>query len=133
MPRVAGYSATPQSRKLGLKDGTRLAVVGAPEGWPLEAPPAVENVDGDDAADVILAFVRDLATLDGGIGGWGRRIAPAGMVWVLWPRKAAGHRSEVDENAIREAALVRGLVDVKVAAVDTDWSGLKLVWRKENR
>lgn len=130
---MAGDSATPQSRKLGLKDGTRLAVVGAPGGWVLDAPPAVISVDGDEPADVILAFVRDLATIDGNIDGWGRRIAPAGAVWVLWPRKAAGHRSEVDENAIREAALSRGLVDVKVAAADTDWSGLKVVWRKENR
>jgi hypothetical protein len=130
---VAGYSTTPQSRKLGLKDGTRLAVVGTPDGWELDAPPDVVDVDGDDPADVILTFVRDLATLDGGLDGWARRIAPAGAVWVLWPRKAAGHRSEVDENAIREAALGRGLVDVKVAAVDIDWSGLKVVWRKENR
>lgn len=134
-PAVAGYSATPQSRKLGLEDGTRLAVVGAPDGWELDGPPDVVEADGQggDPADVILAFARDLATIDGGLDGWARRIAPAGTVWVLWPRKAAGHRSEVDENAIREAALSRGLVDVKVAAVDTDWSGLKLVWRKENR
>ena len=130
---MAGYSATPQSRKLGLKDGTRLVVDGAPEGWALDAPPAVVDVGEDEPADVVLAFVRDLATIDGGLDGWARRVAPAGAVWVLWPRKAAGHRSEVDENAIREAALSRGLVDVKVAAVDTDWSGLRLVWRRENR
>ncbi len=133
MSDVAGYSATPQSRKLGLKDGTRLVVDGAPEGWALDAPPAVVDVGEDEPADVVLAFVRDLATIDGGLDGWARRVAPAGAVWVLWPRKAAGHRSEVDENAIREAALSRGLVDVKVAAVDTDWSGLRLVWRRENR
>lgn len=130
---AAGYSATPQSRKLGLKAGTRLAVVGAPDGWELDAPPAVVDAGADGPADVVLAFVRELAAIDGGLDGWAARIAPAGMVWVLWPRKAAGHRSEVDENAIREAALERGLVDVKVAAVDTDWSGLKIVWRKENR
>jgi len=134
---VAGYSATPQSRKLGLKDGTRLVVDGAPGGWELDTPPDVVAVDGsadgDDAADMVLTFVRDLATLDGSLDRWARRVAPAGAVWVLWPRKAAGHRSEVDENAIRQAALSRGLVDVKVAAVDTDWSGLKVVWRRENR
>jgi hypothetical protein len=52
---------------------------------------------------------------------------------VAWPRKASGHVSEVDENAVREAALAVGLVDVKVAAIDDDWSGLKIVWRRENR
>ena len=61
------------------------------------------------------------------------RIRPAGALWIAWPRKAAGHRSDVDENLIRDSALAIGLVDVKVAAIDTDWSGLKLVWRKENR
>jgi hypothetical protein len=57
----------------------------------------------------------------------------AGGLWIAWPRKAAGHVSDVDENAIREAALARKLVDVKVAAIDEDWSGLKLVWRREHR
>ena len=52
---------------------------------------------------------------------------------MAWPRKAAGHVSDVDENAIRAAALELGMVDVKVAAIDTDWSGLKIMWRKENR
>jgi hypothetical protein len=55
------------------------------------------------------------------------------MLWAAWPRKAAGHVSDLDENVIRDAALERGLVDVKVAAIDTDWSGLKLVWRLANR
>jgi hypothetical protein len=64
---------------------------------------------------------------------WAELVFPAGAVWVAWPRKAAGHDSDVDENAIREAALAIGLVDVKVAAIDEDWSGLKIVWRKENR
>jgi hypothetical protein len=64
---------------------------------------------------------------------WGEQIFPAGACWVAWPRKAAGHVSDVDENAIRDAALELGMVDVKVAAIDEDWSGLKIVWRKENR
>ena len=64
---------------------------------------------------------------------WAERIFPSGAIWVAWPRKAAGHVSDVDENLIRNTALSMGLVDVKVAAIDTDWSGLKLVWRKELR
>ncbi len=58
---------------------------------------------------------------------------PAGAIWALWPRRAAGHVSDITDNVVRSAALDIGLVDVKVAAVDTDWSGLRLVWRRGNR
>ncbi len=63
----------------------------------------------------------------------GCAIFPAGALWVAWPRKAAGPVIDVTENAIRQAALARGLVDVKVAAIDEDWSGLKVIWRRELR
>ena len=83
-------------------------------------------------ADVIIAFVRTAAELDR-VEPSGSAIFPDGALWIAWPRKAAGHVSDVTENAIREAALPLGLVDVKVAAIDDDWSGLKLVWRREKR
>jgi hypothetical protein len=60
-------------------------------------------------------------------------VFPAGAVWVLWPRRAGGHVSDITDNVVRSAALELGLVDVKVAAVDEDWSGLRLVWRTSNR
>lgn len=82
---------------------------------------------------MILAFVTEPAQLAERLPELGRRVHPTGAVWVLWPRKAAGHVSDVTETAIRDAALPLGLVDVKVAAVDPDWSGLRLVWRRENR
>ena len=91
-----------------------------------------DRVDGG-SAGLILAFYR---TADGflkELDVLGERIRPDGMLWVAWPRKAAGHVSDLDENLIRDAALERGLVDVKVAAADTDWSALKLVWRRSNR
>jgi len=126
----SGYSATPQARKLGIRAGMRVDLVDA-RGWQLTDPPDfTPAVDGP--ADVVVWFVRqatelaDAATL-------GERVFPAGALWVAWPRKAAGHHSDVSENAIRDAVLPIGLVDVKVAAIDDDWSGLKLVWRKENR
>jgi hypothetical protein len=127
---MAGYSATPQVRKLGIKPGHRVALLGA-EGWTLTEPPDVEYVD-DGPADVIVAFIRSARELDG-LGELGQRIFPNGSLWVAWPRKAAGHVSDVTENAIRDGALPLGLVDVKVAAVDEDWSALKLVWRRERR
>ncbi len=60
-------------------------------------------------------------------------IFPGASLWIAWPRKAAGHVSDITDNLIREVCLPLGIVDVKVAAIDIDWSGLKMVWRKELR
>ena len=128
---TAGYSGTPQLKKLGIKPGLRLVVVDRPDDWEFAEPLEDVELVPPGPTDVALVFVRARAELD--MATWGKWIFPAGSVWVAWPRKAAGHVSDVDENAIRDAALELGLVDVKVAAIDTDWSGLKIVWRKENR
>ncbi|HEU5265453.1 MAG TPA: hypothetical protein VFU35_02090 [Jatrophihabitans sp.] len=128
----AGYAATPQARKLGLKPGMRVAVENAPRGWRLDDPPPYTDAAGE-PADVIIHFVRAAAEIDGRLAELARRIHPAGAVWFAWPRKAAGHASDVTENTIRDAVLPLGLVDVKVAAIDADWSGLRVVWRRENR
>jgi hypothetical protein len=126
-----GYSATPQVRKLGIKAGMRIALDGAPPGWKLQDPPPVSTARTG-PVDVLLWFVRARAQLaDAGI--CGARIYPDGALWIAWPRKAAGHVSDVTENHIRAAVLPLGLVDVKVAAIDDDWSGLKIVWRTERR
>ena len=131
---MAGYSATPQLKKLGIVAGARWDVDAAPAGWGFERPPddAMRSA-GDGPADVVLAFVRSAADLLPAIERLEPRIHPAGALWIAWPRKATGHLSDVTENDIRTTALARGLVDVKVAAIDDDWSGLKLVWRRENR
>jgi len=132
--QAAGYSGTPQLKKLGIVPGVRLAVVGAPDGWSFESPPeGVEPVAEGASADVVLLFVRTAADVRAGIPALGDSIRPAGSLWVAWPRKAAGHVSDVTENLLRDVALPLGLVDVKVAAIDADWSGLKIVWRKELR
>lgn len=128
---TAGYSATPQARKLGLRPGTRLGLEAPPDGWSLEDPPPVTDA-GDGPADVLLVFLRSAAELPR-LPALGQRIFPDGAMWVAWPRRAAGHVSDVTDNDIREAVLPHGLVDVKVAAIDTDWSGLKIVWRTERR
>jgi hypothetical protein len=129
---TAGYSATPQARKLGLKPGHRVALVAPPDGWVLTDPPELDYVGAHAAADVIVAFLRTAAELPK-VAALGRRIFPDGMLWVAWPRRAAGHRSDLTEDLIRAAVLPLGLVDVKVAAIDDDWSGLKIVWRRANR
>jgi hypothetical protein len=131
---TAGYSGTPQARKLGLRPGVRVAVVDAPAGWALtDPPPDLEFVPGAESADVVLAFVRAAEELAEIVEDEGRRIFPAGSLWLAWPRRAAGHHSDVTEDGIRAAVLPRGLVDVKVAALDADWSALKVVWRVERR
>jgi DUF3052 family protein len=130
---MAGYSSAPQARKLGLKPGLRVALDSAPPGWELTEPPAVRFVPGGEPADVIISFVHAATELTDRVAELGRRIFPDGAIWIAWPRRAGGHQSDVTENGIRAAVLPAGLVDVKVAALDDDWSGLKIVWRRENR
>lgn len=133
-----GASPTPLSRKLGIEEGHRVALVGAPAGWEVPGLPPGVRVRrraslGTDHVDVAVAFFRHLMPLRADLGGLGRAVAPAGSLWVAWPRRAGGHTSDITDNEVREAALALGLVDVKVAALDDDWSALKLVWRKELR
>ncbi len=129
----AGYSGTPQARKIGLSSVATWDVVGSAAGWRLEEPPVEELRRASGSVDVLLAFVRSAADVEPTIIELERRIFPAGALWMAWPRKAAGHVSDVTESLIRDTALARGLVDVKVAALDHDWSALKVVWRRENR
>jgi hypothetical protein len=140
--QVAGYSGTPLAKKLGIKDGGELALVDAPPSWSVPDLPDRVTVARDTAksrrgaglaeVDVALVFCRtaaDVAAVPSLVGSLPARSA----LWVAWPRKAGGHVSDVDENLLREVLLPTGVVDVKVAALDVDWSGLKFVWRKENR
>lgn len=130
---MAGYSPTPQAQKLGLKAGMRVSILDGPPGWSFDDPPPVEAVADADRADLILVFVCEAAGLESRLLELGRLIHPAGSLWVAWPRKAAGHASDVTDNLIRDSVLPHGLVDVKVAAIDEDWSGLKIVWRLTER
>ena len=129
-----GYSGRSQAAKLGLKPGQRVHLHNPPDGWALTDPPAgLAGPGPDGSADVILAFFTRADEIGGQIGELARRIYPAGALWVAWPRRAAGHRSDITDTVIRSRALPIGLVDVKVAAIDEDWSGLRVVWRTEHR
>ena len=128
---MAGYSGTPLWKKLGLKEGYRLTLLNAPDGWAV--PDLPDGVEVGDGGDVVVAFHRAAAELSAGIEGLGQAIFPDGSLWIAWPRKAGGHDSDITENGIRDVVLPLGLVDVKVAAIDNDWSGLKIVWRRERR
>jgi hypothetical protein len=128
----AGYTPTPQARKLGLRPGARVALIDPPDGWAFTEAPEVEYV-ARGSADLILRFVRFAAEIRTGLDSLERRIFPDGTIWFAWPRRAAGHLSDVTDNAIRATVLPRGLVDIKVCAIDDDWSGLKVVWRRTGR
>ena len=131
---MAGYSGTPQARKLGLKPGQRVSLDHPPAGWRLTGPPPELGETGPDGpADLIISFFTVAADLPDRLPGLVRRIYPDGALWVAWPRRAAGHDSDITGDLIREHALPLGVVDVKVAAIDDDWSGHRLVWRTANR
>ncbi len=136
---MAGYSKTPLWKKLGLREEARLLLVDPPDGWSVpDLPRGVRSGSqrgphAAETADIIVAFFRDGAGMAEGVQALAPRIFPAGAIWVAWPRRAGGHTSDIREQDIRDVALPLGLVDVKVAALDEDWSGLRLVWRREHR
>ncbi len=134
---MTAYSDTPLLTKLGIDGDTRLIVTGAPPGWVASVlrPPSSVSV-GDmrmRLADVILLFCGNRSGLESGLGGAMSRIPTNGVIWVAWPKRTSGVLTDLTENVIREVVLPKGLVDVKVAALDETWSGLKLVVRRELR
>lgn len=130
-----GYSGTPLVRKLGIKSGHAVALLGAPSGWRIADLPdgVLPSKRARGSYDVLLVFFTRRAQLERRLPALCGVLRPDGGLWIAWPRKAAGHESDISENALREIVLPTGLVDVKVAALDDDWSGLKFVWRKELR
>jgi hypothetical protein len=136
----AGYSGTPLWKKLGVKPGMTITLLGAPRGWsvpdlPQGAGARRESMGaaGESTLELAVAFFRERSALEAAIAGLVRRIFPAGALWVAWPRRAAGHESDIRDTGVRALALPLGVVDVKVAALDEDWSGLRLLWRRELR
>jgi hypothetical protein len=132
----AGYSSTPLAKKLEVKPGSRLVVLHASADWTIDDLPEGVTLSRRKSAvptEVVVAFFSKLATMQDELVDLSRLITVDGSLWLAWPRRAGGHHSDITDNHVRAAALPLGLVDVKVAALDDDWSGLKLVWRKERR
>ncbi|HEY5439127.1 MAG TPA: DUF3052 family protein [Acidimicrobiales bacterium] len=133
---TSGYSGTRLAAKLGIKSGHRVLLRGAPREWLIDDLPErvrISRRHGGSPANVVIAFFRDAASLNEGIVALASTITTDGALWIAWPRKAAGHVSNITDNVIRDTVLPLGLVDVKVAALDEDWSALKMVWRKKLR
>jgi hypothetical protein len=128
----AGYSGTPLWKKLGFKDGTAVAVLNAPSHYRslLEGCPAgVRFVAVAKGADAIHLFITEVKEVSR-ITQLSQHLPPATMLWVSWPKLSSKLSKGLREDDIRDAALACGLVDIKVCAVDADWSGLKLTRRK---
>lgn len=146
-PAAAGYTGKPLREKLGLKDGMAACFVALPPvlealvsavAWSsvarVGAWSEVRGLSGPGRVfDVVHAFTRRRGEIEEFLADLGRAICTDGMIWVSWPKKASGELTDVTEDVIREQALGIDLVDVKVAAVDATWSGLKLVIRKAFR
>ncbi|HET6171488.1 MAG TPA: hypothetical protein VFD90_02710 [Gaiellales bacterium] len=130
---TAGYSGTPLPRKLGIHDGSRLLLVEAPDGFATtlgELPPGVELVAARaTGVDVAVLFALEAAAVRARFGGLAAALQPAGGLWIAWPKRSSGVATDLDENVVREIGLAAGLVDNKVCAIDSTWSGLRFVWR----
>ena len=135
---AVGYSGTPLPKKLGITPGMSMTVLNAPANLDAilgELPDGVATSrEVGDHRDLVLIFVTRQADFASRIPALTTAIAPDGMIWVAWPKRASKIETDMTENVIREIVLPSsGLVDVKVCAIDHVWSGLKLVIRKEQR
>jgi len=131
---MAGYLETPLVKKLGIKENFRVRTRSAPGDYSQMITPYPESVTISDRLqkDIYLyhVFTKSRSDLDRLLPRAMGNIRQNGMIWVSWPKKSSGVKSDVTEDVIREIARPLGLVDVKVCAVDAIWSGLKLVIRK---
>ena len=134
---MAGYSGKPLVQKLGLKSGSIFAVLGAPRGYARTLGKLPSGVTHRTSAvgplDFIQFFTSEKQELERRFAALARALAPAGMLWISWPKRSSGVATDLTEDVIRVIGLAHGLVDVKVAAVDDVWSGLKFVRRVKDR
>ena len=131
----AGYSGTPLPKKLEIKANTRVATVGAPSDFPVtlgELPHGARLQRGLlGPRDLTIWFITSRSQLEGDF----HKVAPLkgeGSLWIAWPKKTSGHKTDLTEDVLREVILPHGLVDRKVCAIDATWSGLLFSWRKSS-
>jgi hypothetical protein len=134
---MAGYSSTPLAKKLGIKAGSRIALVNAPRDFdqvlgdlPVEAQ-IVRRLAS--ALDIILFFVLSERALARDFPKLAKRLLPNGMIWIAWPKKSSGVKTDLSFDNVQRIGLDAGLVDVKICAIDETWSGLKFVYRLKDR
>lgn len=136
---AAGYSTTPLAKKLGIKEGCQALFVDVPTDYfqLFEAFPKIHEVELQMASSGSLDFIHLFSTTQLDFQAQSLTLKPllkpSGMLWVSWPKKASTIESNLNRDLIRDYLLANGLVDVKVCAIDSDWSGLKFVYRLKDR
>jgi|SRR5690348_6052915 len=131
MKRYAGSSLV---KKLGVKPGTKLALLGTPEGFEEQLGDLPEGVELETRMSrqtaLVLWFVRSRREL-GGVDFMSARLPEGGSIWIVHPKQTSRYKVDFNQNDVRQAGLAAGLVDYKVCAVDADWSGLKFARKKK--
>jgi hypothetical protein len=132
---MAGYSGTPLAKKLGIKGGLRVALHNVPADGKAELKDALAGcrIVRSGPFDFVLLCVNSRSQLQRNFSRFAKQLAPAGMIWVSWPKKSSGVTADVGANQVRRIGLDAGLVDVKVCAVSEVWSALKFVLRLKDR
>jgi len=133
---MAGYSGTPLVKKLGIKEGFNILIVHAPEDFDTQLElreDVTVSVKARKPYDFVLFFTKSQHELEKEFSRYSAKLTPAGMLWVSWPKKTSGVQSDLNENIVRDIGLAKGMVDVKVCAIDDVWSGLKFVFRLRDR
>jgi len=134
---MAGYSGTPLPKKLGIKEGSRIALVNPPNDFQSELGELPNDVKFlkpvTKSLDIIIFFVLSERVLARDFAKLAERLVANGMIWIAWPKKSSGVATDLSEGRVRQIGLDAGLVDVKICAVDETWSGLKFVYRLKDR
>lgn len=134
---MAGYSGTPLAKKIGIKEGSRIALVNEPEDFKSELGVIPDNVQfikrPAKSLDIILLFVLTERALLRDFAKLAAKLVSNGMIWIAWPKKSSGVTTDLSEPRVRQIGLDAGLVDVKICAIDDTWSGLKFVYRLKDR
>jgi hypothetical protein len=134
---MAGYSGTPLVKKLGIREGSRVALVNAPEDFETELGELPDNVkfmkSTTKSLDLTLFFVLSERALAKDFAKLAARLTTNGMIWIAWPKKSSGVATDLTFERVQRIGLDAGLVDVKICAIDDTWSGLKFVYRLKDR
>jgi|ERR1041385_3796330 hypothetical protein len=134
---MAGYSGTPLVKKLGIKEGARIAFVNAPDVFNATLGELPEDVklmkSTSNSLDFILFFVLSERILARDFAKLAARLTSNGMIWIAWPKKSSGVATDLTFEHVQRIGLTAGLVDVKICAIDDTWSGLKFVYRLKDR
>lgn len=134
---MSGYSGIPLTKKLGIKEGSRIALINEPENFFREIAPLPSDATAVRSStkeiDLILLFAKSESQLIKDFEKFSKKLKPTGMLWVAWPKKSSGVTTDLSFDVVQKIGLARGLVDTKICAINEIWSGLRFVVRLKDR